>query len=81
MAQQKSRSKRRLKVKTPGGKVVIHYKPRTKSKTSCAECGSTLHGVDHKLGLAASKRNPSRPFGGVLCSKCTRVAVMEGINA
>tara|TARA_Y100000310_G_scaffold345606_1_gene467208 strand:+ start:23071 stop:23310 length:240 start_codon:yes stop_codon:yes gene_type:complete len=79
MAQQKSRSKRRIKVKTPTGRAVIHYEPRKKSKTTC-HCGARLHGVSQGR-LAASKRNPSRPFGGVLCSRCSRAAIKEGINA
>ena len=73
MAEQKrSRSYRRIRVKTPGGRATIHYKERKKSKAYCAGCGTQLQGVSQAKGIAASKRNPSRPYAGVLCSACSR---------
>ena len=77
--QKHSRSERRIKVKTPSGRVVIHYKPRRKHLASCSGCGTRLFGVSYGLGVAASERAPSRPFGGVLCSRCSRQAVKERV--
>ena len=76
----RSRSKRRIKVKTPAGRLVIRHESKRKIKIGCSNCGAVLHGVS-QLKLAASKRNPSRPFGGVLCSKCSRAAIKERIYA
>ncbi|MBS3133513.1 50S ribosomal protein L34e [Candidatus Woesearchaeota archaeon] len=76
-----SRSSRRVRRNTPAGRAVIHYEPRKKSKATCAKCMSKLHGVTHGRGLAASKRSPSRPFGGVLCSKCSRASIKEMVRA
>ncbi|MEA3378067.1 MAG: 50S ribosomal protein L34e [Nanoarchaeota archaeon] len=74
---QRSRSMRRVFVKTPGGKNVIHYRKRKPSKAKCASCGKVLQGVPrerpYKMStMAKSKKRPNRPYGGKLCSSCTR---------
>lgn len=73
----RSRSFRRVKSKTPGGKNVVHYSRRKPSKPKCGGCGAVLAGVPtervSKLGkLSKTEKRPSRPYGGVLCSKCSR---------
>ena len=73
----KSRTLRRIFVKTPGGRNVIHYKKRKPAKAKCGKCGSVLKGVarerPYKMRkMAKSKKRPTRPYGGVLCSKCMR---------
>jgi large subunit ribosomal protein L34e len=73
----RSRTLRRVKVRTPGGKVNLHYEQRKPSKAVCTSCQKVLTGVarelPHKLAkLPKTKRRPERPFGGVLCSRCTR---------
>ena len=80
MVQKISKSYRRLRRKTPGGRLVIHYEPRKNQKAHCTSCRARLHGVSHLRGLAASKRNPSRPFAGVLCSRCSRAAIRERVR-
>lgn len=62
------------KVFKPHGKVI--YKRDKPGKAECAHCGARLHGVPRKLGVELSKlskteKRPERPFGGVLCAKCT----------
>ncbi len=73
--------KRRLKkvaVRTPGGRVVYHYRKEKTGKHVCALCGKPLHGVPHGKRsaqvrkLSKSERRPERVFGGVLCAECTR---------
>lgn len=78
MIQKHSHSERRVKVKTPGGRVAIHYRPRKKAKLVCSRCSGQLHGIGTG---AASKKNPSRPYAGMLCSRCSRAAIKETINA
>ena len=68
---------KKIKKKTPGGRTVIHTKPKKTSKKKCALCSAVLPGVarGRKIEikrLAKSKMVPKRPFGGVLCSKCSR---------
>jgi large subunit ribosomal protein L34e len=76
----KSRTFRRVKVTTPGGKRVTHYKRRRPEAAHCP-CGETLKGVPRLLpiamqALAKTKKRPERPFGGVLCSKCMRKKII-----
>ena len=73
--------KRRLRKvyrRTPGGRVVIHYRREKTGKHVCALCGRPLHGVPHGRRpsqvrkLAKTERRPERVFGGVLCADCAR---------
>ncbi|MCP3681159.1 MAG: 50S ribosomal protein L34e [bacterium] len=76
----KSRSMRRVFVRTPGSKNVLHYKPRKPKQASCASCGSKLAGVPRKSlmkNIPKTAKRPTRPYGGVLCTKCTRKKIKE----
>lgn len=73
----RSRTFRRVKVKTPGGTVKIHYKKPKNKQAHCAECKRVLPGVARGTKTtvrkaAKSSRRPERPFGGNLCSACMR---------
>ncbi len=77
----KSRTKRRVFVKTPGGKTKKVYKQRKPSAHICGQCGVPLAGIPRLVAsqfknLSKSKKRPQRPYGGVLCSKCTRQAIV-----
>ena len=68
---------RRVFVKTPGGKVTIHYREQKPSKAHCGECGKVLAGMPREnpgelVRFPKTARRPQRPFGGVLCSACMR---------
>ena len=41
----KSRTLRRVFVRTPGGRTVVHYRKRKPSKAKCGVCGAILKGV------------------------------------
>jgi len=78
----RSRSLRRVKIRTPGGKLVIHYEKRHKKFYRCAICGKPLFGVPREPAkFAKSSRRPERPYGGFLCAECYRkrlvLAVIE----
>ena len=78
----KSRTLRRVFVRTPGSNTVMHYRRRKPSKAECAHCKQPLAGVpqvlSHKLrNMPKSSRRPERPYGGYLCSKCTRALMKE----
>ncbi|MBN1275220.1 50S ribosomal protein L34e [Candidatus Woesearchaeota archaeon] len=74
---QKSRTLARKQVKTPGARVVTHYVRRKPKQATCAQCGAKLKGVPRGRpaqikATPKSSRRPERPYGGVLCSACTR---------
>jgi len=70
----RSRSRKRVARRTPGGISRIYYVRRKYYEAHCAVCGKPLGGVprDYKLirwGPKTAKR-PERYFGGVVCPKC-----------
>lgn len=82
---QKSRTMRRVLVKTPGHKVNLQYRKRKPAKAICAECGKALAGVPrerpykiHKMGK--TEKRPQRPYGGQLCSRCSRLKIISRIR-
>ncbi len=73
----RSRSLRRVYTKLPGGRTTIHYKKRKPNKAKCGNCGDVLKGVTRETpskmkNTPKTKKRPERPYGGVLCSKCSR---------
>ena len=78
----RSRSLRRLQVKVPGGRTVLHYKKRNPRKAKCGKCGDFLKGVPRgrpikMQKLSKTKKRPERPYGGHLCSNCMRSLIRE----
>ena len=78
----RARTLRRVFVKTPGGRTTLHYKERKPGKAHCADCGKVLAGViqgtvSKVKGLPKSKRNPKRPYAGMLCGGCMRVEMVR----
>lgn len=78
----RSRSLRRLQVKTPGGRIVTHYKERKPGKAKCSKCSTLLKGIPRERPLKMhnmpkTEKRPERPYGGNLCSKCMRVLIVE----
>lgn len=77
----RSRTFRRVYAKTPGNRVVIQRKRRKPNFAQCADCGCRLkavprgYPVDFKNMPKTAKR-PERPFGGVLCSACSRKRIV-----
>ena len=82
----KSRTFRRVYVKVPGGRTVLHYRKRKPAKAKCGRCGKILVGVVRERpyimrNLARTKKRPSRPYGGVLCSSCMGLVLKEKIRS
>ncbi|MCX6708070.1 MAG: 50S ribosomal protein L34e [Candidatus Woesearchaeota archaeon] len=82
----RSRTFRRIYTKTPGGVTVLHYARRKNAKPQCAECGAFLFGVARGIKnlvkkVPRSARRPSRPFGGNLCSACTRRVIIAKVRS
>ena len=77
----KSRSLRRVYVKTPGAKVKLHYRKKKPKATRCGMCKKPLKGIPRDVSkLPKTKKTPQRPFGGLLCSKCKRITIKKGIK-
>ncbi|MCX8204600.1 MAG: 50S ribosomal protein L34e [Candidatus Nezhaarchaeota archaeon] len=80
----KTRSRRRVYVKLPGGGLRLHFKPEKPGPARCAWCGSMLGGVPrllpHELKkFPRSSRRPTRPYGGHLCHSCLRLGLQRAI--
>ncbi|MDI3474197.1 MAG: large subunit ribosomal protein L34e [Candidatus Woesearchaeota archaeon] len=78
----KSNSLRTVYKKVPGGALKTHYEARNPSKAHCAICGKPLPGVESKRSaklkkLSKTEKRPSRPYGGMLCSSCSRKKIIE----
>ncbi len=78
----KSRSMRRVYIKTPGGTNKISYRSRKPTQAKCAKCKANLSGVSRATkaeitNMPKSAKRPERPYGGFFCSKCTREALRE----
>lgn len=81
----RTRSFRRIKVKLPGGKLIIHYKKRKPNQAHCANCRTILHGVPREIPvnlrrLPKVQRRPERMFGGFLCPSCAAKAISNKFN-
>lgn len=78
----RSRTQRRVFVRTPGSKVTLTFRERKPSKAVCASCGSPLHGVPRDRPRKFNKnskstKRPERAYGGVLCPSCSRRKIIE----
>ncbi|MFH0752193.1 MAG: 50S ribosomal protein L34e [archaeon] len=77
----RSKAKRKLFKRSPGGTVRIQYVCKKPAKAKCAECGKVLAGVPRERpfkmqNMAKSKKRPERPDGGCLCSPCSRKKII-----
>lgn len=82
----RSRTFRRVFVKTPGGRTVMRYRRRKPSKAQCASCGKVLIGVPREIpskmkNMPKSAKRPERPYGGMYCSACTRQILRQKARA
>lgn len=73
----RTKSLKKIRRRIPSGKIVVQYKHKKHSKHVCAICKEILHGRPRGRPaeikkLAKSKRAPTRPFGGMLCPRCSR---------
>ena len=76
---------KKVKVRAPSGKITIHQRKEKPKVAKCANCKSPLHGMPRLLSnefrkLSGSERRPDRPYGGHLCSDCTRDTFREQVR-
>ncbi|MBI2545346.1 MAG: 50S ribosomal protein L34e [Candidatus Aenigmarchaeota archaeon] len=64
--------------KTIKGKIKFVHRKERNSPALCANCKKQLHGVPRaSVKLSKSEKIPNRPFGGNLCSNCSRQVLRE----
>ena len=78
-------SNRMVMTKVPGGKTVVHFKKKKPAKAKCGDCGKQLSGVPRERPykikkMSKTQKRPERPYGGNLCSKCSRKKIIEGVR-
>ncbi|MDD5112303.1 MAG: hypothetical protein PHG85_07145 [Candidatus Altiarchaeota archaeon] len=71
----RTRSRKKVSVRTPGGRRTVHIKKEKPGKPECGRCKKTLGGMPNLppaeiRAVAASERIPSRPYAGILCNQC-----------
>ena len=81
----RSRSRRKVFRKVSGGRTNVHFKKRKPEPARCGNCGAVLKGVPRELpfrmrSMAKTKKRPERPFGGVLCSRCMRMEIINKVR-
>lgn len=78
----RSRTLRRKSVRVPSGKTRVQYIKRKPKVPHCAKCGAVLKGMPRARAnelkhMSKTKKRPKRPFGGKLCSRCTRIEIIN----
>ncbi len=73
---------KKVKKRTPGGRIVVHLKKKKPKVAKCAICKKPLHGIPRLTPkelkkLPKTKKRPERPYGGYLCSKCLKEILKE----
>jgi large subunit ribosomal protein L34e len=73
----RSRSKRRIQKKMPGGRTKLVYSAKKPGLPRCSLCGEELKGIPRLSANQAknapkSRKRPQRPYGGFLCARCAR---------
>ncbi|RLE77596.1 MAG: 50S ribosomal protein L34e [Thermoprotei archaeon] len=78
----RSRTVKRVYVRTPGGRLVVHYRRRKVSPPRCAICGRALSGFPKMTLREARKghRPPGRPYGGCVCHECLAKALKSAVR-
>ncbi|HLP79119.1 MAG TPA: 50S ribosomal protein L34e [Acidobacteriota bacterium] len=73
----KSHSFRKIFVRTPGARTVVHRRLRKPGRATCPDTGVFLAGVPQVrktklMNMPKSKKRPQRAYGGVLSSSASR---------
>lgn len=77
----RSRSVRRVKKKTPGGRTVVHYEKKAKGAARCPITGLKIGGLDKKIyRFGISIKPPNRPYGGVYSHKVLARALRRAVR-
>lgn len=80
----RTRSMIKVKKRVQGNRTAVHFRRRNPSSAKCGGCGKPLNGVPRlrvtKLKkLSKTKKRPERPYGGHLCTGCSRGVFRERV--
>merc|ERR1712063_229046 len=69
-------------VKTPGGKLTVHYRTKSAKGPRCGDCGIVLPGIAHLRPkeysrIPKSQKSVSRAYGGSRCGTCVRQRILR----
>jgi len=72
----------RIKVKTPSGKEVVHYRLKNRSIAKCAITKKPLRGLKRLTNrkfknLNRTKKTISRPYGGYMSHSALKIKILE----
>ncbi|MHA1636639.1 MAG: 50S ribosomal protein L34e [Candidatus Thorarchaeota archaeon] len=77
-----TRSRANRRIKTPGGRNVVHRRKIYKSGGKCSVTGKHMElprkaksGLSRKSSL--SSKRPNRPYGGAVCSSAVRRGIIR----
>jgi len=81
----RTRSRKRVQRKVPGGRTTIHYENEKSKPAKCSRCGQMLHGIprchpSELRKLTRSQRRIMRMYGGQLCANCLRELLKEAVR-
>jgi len=81
----RTRSRKRRRVRLPGGDAETRYKKEKIGVSRCARCGRTLSGLPHSIPsklhkLSASQRRVERVYGGQLCHGCLQDLLKHAVR-
>jgi large subunit ribosomal protein L34e len=82
---QRTRSRKRLQKRLPGGGATTHYKKEKTGTSHCVRCNRVLPGVpklsQSKMGkLTASQKRIQRTHGGQLCHVCLQELLKHAVR-
>lgn len=71
----RTRSRKKVKKRVPGGKTVIHYREGKTGRKACARCERPLGGTPSATSsgikkMSKSEKVPKRAYAGTLCPAC-----------
>jgi len=77
---------KKVKTRTPPGKIKFHYRRERVQIAKCANCKSQMRGIRRLIPsefkkLAKSDRRPERPYGGYFCSSCSKEIFRERVRS
>ena len=75
----RSRHRRIVKRRTPGGKSVVHYERKKHDVPRCAICGKPLHGKS-AYKSSDSKKGKQRKYYGYICASCYRKIILKELT-
>ena len=80
--QQRSRSYRRIYIRLPTGKTVIHYERKKNNIAVCAICKKPLRGVitNGAYKFSKTEKRPERMYGGYICHNCLELLIKQTVR-